>query len=76
MNLELKSKNRKASRGRNRRFYTQLDMAIIKKDMATRKAEIKRGEVPIMGNETITECGCGAEGCFIHYGHENWVKKV
>lgn len=55
------SKNRK-------RFYSQLDMAIIKKDIAARNSESKRGIIVKGGTEYISVCGCGTEGCFIHGG--------
>lgn len=66
-----------------KRFYTSLDMAIIKMDIAKRNSQIKRGEVKRFGNEYISVCGCGGEGCFIHSGHDNipqdkmneWEKK-
>lgn len=67
MNIELKTKRRKESEHGNR-FYTKLDMAIIKKDAANRNGQIKRGEVPNYGNNYISVCGCGREGCFIHSG--------
>lgn len=36
MNIEYKAKIRKESKHNNNRFYTSLDMAIIKKDAANR----------------------------------------
>lgn len=57
-----------------KRFYTRLDMAIIKKDQASRNGQIKRGEVKRYGNEYISVCGCGTEGCFIHSGYESTIK--
>ncbi len=73
-NLESKTKYRKESRWGNR-FYTALDMAIIKKDEATKNAQIKRGERKDKPNNYITVCGCGVEGCFIHGEHDNWPQK-
>jgi len=71
-NLESKGKRRNQSRGRDKRFYTQLDMAIIKHDHASRNAKINRGEIVKRGNnELIYECGCGGEGCFIHTDFES-----
>lgn len=67
MNIEYKAKRRNESKNFNR-FYTRLDMAIIKKDAANRNGQIKRGEVPNYGNNYISVCGCGMEGCFIHSG--------
>jgi hypothetical protein len=49
------------------RFYSQLDMSIIKHDIAVNNARIKRGEILLKGNnEYISVCGCGGIGCFIH----------
>ena len=49
-NIGWKAKNRNVSRKNNKRFYTSLDMAIVKKDIASRNGEIKRGEVPDYAN--------------------------
>jgi len=65
MKLELISKRRKESK-HNNRFYTALDMAIIKHDIAVKNAEKKRGITPDYPNNIISVCGCGGEGCFIH----------
>ena len=65
MNLERIKTRKKESKNR-KRFYTTLDMAIIKKDAAERNAKIKRGILKRHGTEYIAVCGCGAEGCFIH----------
>jgi len=75
--LEHKTKNRKESSGNRigKRFYTALDMAIIKMDQAKRNAKIKRGEAKRFGNEYICVCGCGTEGCFIHSGYESVSKE-
>ena len=67
MNIEYKAKRKKDSTYNNR-FYTSLDMSIIKKDAANRNGQIKRGEVPDFANNYISVCGCGREGCFIHSG--------
>ncbi len=60
-NLEYITKNKSVSQNR-KRFYSQLDMAIIKKDMATRNSESKRGVISKKGTEYISVCGCGHEG--------------
>lgn len=75
MNLEWIKRRRKHSHRNDNRFYTSLDMAIVKKDAATRKAQEKRGEVPKYGNNVISVCGCGAEGCFIHNGFDSVSKE-
>lgn len=84
-NLDWLGSRRKESSGvgMGKRFYTALDMAIIKRDAAHRNGQIKRGEVKRYGNEYISVCGCGSEGCFIHGGYDNvpkeqhdkWVKE-
>ena len=66
MNIEDKAKNKKASRKNHNRFYTDLDMSIVKKDAANRNGQIKRGEIEDKPNNYISECGCGSEGCFVH----------
>jgi hypothetical protein len=76
--LDFKSKGiRKTSSGigSGKRFYTALDMSIIKRDAAHRKSQIKRGEVKKYGNEYISVCGCGSEGCFIHSGNDSATKE-
>jgi len=70
MNLDHIARRKKESK-HNKRFYTSLDMAIIKKDAATRNAQNKRGEVPVYPNNYISVCGCGREGCFLHIGYNN-----
>jgi len=65
MNIEYKAKYRKESK-HLKRLYTKLDMAIIKKDVANRQGQIKRGEIPFSAETTIVLCGCGMEGCFLH----------
>jgi hypothetical protein len=54
-----------------KRFYTLLDMAIVKKDLASKNGKIKRGEVHRKGNEQICVCGCGMEGCFLLTGNDS-----
>lgn len=49
-----------------RRKYTDVDMACIKHDAAVKNSQVKRGELKRTNNQYIIECGCGAEGCFIH----------
>lgn len=70
LSLDMKAKERNLSK-KYKRFFTKLDMAIIKKDAATRNSEIKRGIVKKYPNNTIYPCSCGNEGCFIHTGWEN-----
>jgi hypothetical protein len=75
MNIEEIAKRKKtANKGRGRRFYTSVDMSIIKKDDANRKGMMKRGEVIYHGNNVIYECGCGREGCFIHHSYPSTLK--
>lgn len=64
MNLEDIAKRKKDSK-QGRRFYTPIDMAIIKKDIARINSQVKRGEVD-HSSSYIAVCGCGREGCFIH----------
>ena len=67
--MKLEDAARKRPTARNgRRFYTSLDMAIIKHDAAKQNAQEKRGELPEPRTNThkISVCGCGREGCFIH----------
>jgi hypothetical protein len=48
------------------RFFTGLDMAIIKKDIEMNNSQARRGErEPVKGNGDIVACGCGSQGCFI-----------
>jgi hypothetical protein len=49
-----------------RRFYSSLDMAIVKKDIATRNSQFKRGELKERDNR-ISPCSCGTVGCFNHF---------
>ncbi|HET8688487.1 MAG TPA: hypothetical protein VFM18_17890 [Methanosarcina sp.] len=56
-----------------RRFYTQVDMALLKHDIAAHNSRIKRGEIvkdPERKQEYIFGCGCGAAGCFGIIGHK------
>lgn len=73
--IEWKTTRRNSSRRNDNRFYTSLDMAIIKKDAANRNGQIKRGEIPDYPNNYISVCGCGVEGCFIHGGFETVSKE-
>lgn len=68
MKLYQISKNRKhAGRyGGGRRFYTSVDMAIVKHDIAVQNSKVKRGEEKRTNNNGIVVCGCGHEGCFLH----------
>lgn len=70
MKLEPQTTRRKNSFQNHRRFFTPLDMAIVKHDASVRHARIKRGETPVHGCEYIAPCGCGQEGCFIHGGSD------
>ena len=74
MNLERVRTSRRKESKSLKRFYTALDMAIIKKDAAIRNAKIKRGVLKRHGTEYIAVCGCGAEGCFIHSGFGQIIK--
>ena len=64
-------KRRKATgcrRASMKRFYSQLDMSIVKHDIAVRNSQVKRKEIELKSNnEGIAHCGCGAVGCFVHY---------
>lgn len=70
-NIEWKATRRKSSHRNDNRFYTSLDMSIIKKDAANHKGKVKRGELPDYANNYISVCGCGREGCFIHSGFDS-----
>ena len=74
-NLNSKITHRRESRSKNgnvgKRFYTALDMAIIKHDAAVINSQVKRGEITRHGNQYIAVCGCGVEGCFIHSSFES-----
>lgn len=63
--------NKKNLSKNNKRFFTKLDMSIIKKDAANRNSQIKRGLIKKYPNNIIYPCLCGSEGCFIHTGWEN-----
>ena len=65
MKLQDKIRTRRESKN-GKRFYSQLDMAIIKQDSSIKEAQIKRGEIVPKAIEYISVCGCGVEGCFIH----------
>lgn len=68
---QVEQKKSSTNKKRPKRFYTDLDMATIKHDQAVRNSQAKRGEVEKKGNEYISECGCGFEGCFIHSGYDS-----
>ena len=51
----------------HKRFYTSRDMAIIKHDVAVYNSQAKRGERNHTNHMGIAVCGCGAEGCFVHF---------
>lgn len=60
-------KRKKACKGG--RFYSNLEMAIIKHDQAVHNAQIKR-EAQDGNNGLIYECGCGGLGCFLHRNYK------
>jgi hypothetical protein len=67
-NVKLSGKDKlKLRKFRNRRFLSQLDMSIIKHDIAVKNSEIKRGDREKCAETGIYMCGCGAPGCAIHY---------
>lgn len=70
-NIEYLKRRKKSSRKNERRFYSNIDMAIIKKDIAITNAMRKRKELEDHPNQYIAVCGCGVEGCFIHGSFEN-----
>lgn len=50
-----------------RRFFSSLDMAILKKDIAIKNSQIKRGKIKGSNETDIIPCGCGSVGCFIQF---------
>lgn len=70
-NKESDKNRRKRNNAKDKRFYSSLDMAIIKRDSSFKEAQIKRSVIPNYPNNGIAHCGCGAVGCFIHYGTNN-----
>lgn len=68
--LTSKIKRRNESRSQ-KRFYTALDMAVIKHDDAVENSREKRGEIKRFGNRRHSVCGCGVEGCFVHVNYES-----
>lgn len=67
-NIETSSKDKlKRNKHRNRRFLSQLDMSIIKHDIAVKNSKIKRGDRERYSESGIYMCGCGSPGCAIHY---------
>ena len=75
MKLQDQTTHRREGRG-GKRFYTQLDMAIIKHDTAVQQARVNRGEIVPKAREYISVCGCGCEGCFIHSSYDPPVKET
>lgn len=73
--LEEQTRRKKYSKKHNKRFYTKLDMAIVKHDQAVRNSKINRGEIEKKGNEYVSVCGCGREGCFIISGGDSVDKE-
>lgn len=67
-------KREKASRGE--RFYSNLEMSIIKHDQAVHNAQVKRGEAQAGNNNLIYECGCGARGCFLHRNYKGQTNQT
>jgi hypothetical protein len=56
---------------RGRRFLSQLDMSIIKHDIAVKNSEIKRGDRERYAETGIYMCYCGSPGCAIHYDRKS-----
>lgn len=48
------------------RFLTQRDMSECKHQSDVQNSRVNRGEIEDGAIQTITPCGCGAVGCFIH----------
>ena len=66
--IETSTKDKlKRGKHRNRRFLSQLDMSIIKHDIAVKNSEIKRGDRERYAETGIYMCSCGSPGCAIHY---------
>jgi hypothetical protein len=70
MKLEHLARYRQQSGSLNR-FYTSLDMAIIKREEQVLNSLEKRGKLVRHANRYIAVCGCGIEGCFVHGSHPN-----
>jgi hypothetical protein len=70
VNTSSKDKIRR-NKHRNRRFLSQLDMSIIKHDIAVKNSEIKRGDKEKFAVSGIYMCSCGSPGCAIHYDKKN-----
>lgn len=70
MKVSRLAKYRREGRG-GRRFYTQLDMAIIKHDESVMNSQEHRGMYKRKNNRRIYVCGCGVEGCFLHNSYTN-----
>ena len=64
--LEVKGRRQPVARKTHRRFFTALDMAIVKHDEAALNGRVKRGERARHVVDKIYPCSCGKEGCFIH----------
>lgn len=64
MNLQEACKRVKYSKN-DKRFYTRLDMAIIKQNESIVNSEVKRGKRKKQADRILT-CSCGVEGCFGH----------
>ena len=74
MKLNDQLSNRKHSRHNDKRFYTNLDMSIIKHDEAVHNAKLKRGIIQKKGIKSIYVCGCGCEGCFLQIEYDQSPK--
>jgi hypothetical protein len=71
MKLNDQLSNRKHSRFNDKRFYTSLDISIIKHDEAIHNAKLKRGILQRKGRKSICVCGCGVEGCFLQIEYDD-----
>ena len=72
-NSKDKLKREKSSNYRRkgeRRFYSNLEMSIVKQDIANYNGAKKRGEMRDEPNGYIVECGCGGRGCFVHNSYK------
>ena len=48
-----------------KRFFTGLDMAMLKRQLQAWNAMVKRGDVEDGSTHHAYDCGCGSEGCFL-----------
>lgn len=61
---------------KHRRFFSGLEMSIIKHDEAIHNSEMKRGVAGKGNNNIVYECGCGCRGCFIHRNYTSKNEKT